>query len=103
MVVGGATGGGGVTIAPANATVSDPEKIKNSEASTAIAQAKGQVANAVSTTDPVNQVQTPQTATTTTTTTGKVPTAADAVLAITSSTPVKQTLLKNTLGAGQAL
>lgn len=102
MVVGGANGGGGVTIAPANGTVVDPEKVKNSEAATAIAQAKGQVANSVSTTDPVNQVQTPQTATTPTTT-GKAPTAADAVLAITSATPVKQTLLKNTLGAGQAL
>lgn len=101
MVMGGA-GGGGVTVAPANASVSDPEKIKNSEASTAIAQAKGQVANSVSTTDPVNQVQTPTTAAAPVTT-GKVPTAADAVLAITSSTPVKQTLLKNTLGAGQAL
>ena len=102
MVVGGANGGGGVTIAPANGTVVDPEKIKNSDATSAIAQAKGAVANSVSTTDPVNQVQTPQTATTSTTT-GKVPTAADAVLAISSSTPVKQTLLKNTLGAGQAL
>ena len=102
MVTGGATGGGGVTIAPANATVMDPEKVKNSDATSAIAQAKGQVANSVSTTDPANQVQTPTTAAAPTAT-GKVPTAADAVLAITSSTPVKQTLLKNTLGAGQAL
>lgn len=101
MVTGGATGGGGVTIA-ANSAVVDPEKIKNSDATSAIAQAKGAVANSVSSTDPVNQVQTPTTATTPTAT-GKVPTAADAVLAITSSTPVKQTLLKNTLGAGQAL
>ena len=44
MVTGGATGGGGVTIAPANATVMDPEKVKNSDATSAIAQAKGQIA-----------------------------------------------------------
>jgi len=90
------SGGGGGTVAPANVTIKDPEMVKNSDASTAISQAKGAVANATSTTDPVNSVLTPAPTTTTTTST---PTAADAVLALAA----KPKLLKNTLGTGQAL
>ena len=105
MVMGGSSGGGGGTIV-ANAPVTNPDKVSNSDAASSIAAAKGQVANAVSPTDPNNNAtKQAQTATqqTATTTDGKVPTAADAVLAISASTPVKQTLIKNTLGAGQAL
>ena len=105
MVMGGSSGGGGGTIV-ANAPVTNPDKVSNSDADSAIASAKGQVANAVSPTDPNNNAtKQAQTATqqTATTTDGKVPTAADAVLAISASTPVKQKLIKNTLGSGQAL
>lgn len=104
MVMGGDSGGGGGTVVANAPTVTNPDKVSNSDAASAIASAKNQVANAVSPTDPNNNAtaQTP-TQTTTTTTDGKVPTAADAVLSISASTPVKQTLIKNTLGAGQAL
>jgi len=85
------TGGGGGTVAPANVAIKDPEMVKNSDASTAISQAKGAVANAASTTDPANNALTPAAPAT--------PSAADAVQALAS----KPKLLKNTLGAGQAL
>ena len=103
--MGGSSGGGGGTIV-ANAPVTNPDKVSNSDAVSSIAAAKGQIANATSPTVPTNDAtKQAQTATqqTANTTDGKVPTAADAVLAISASTPVKQTLIKNTLGSGQAL
>ena len=108
MVTGGASGGGGLTIANApTVTVTNPDKVSNSDAASAIAAAKNQVANASTPTNPTDAANGQQTQTSTqqtaTTTNGKVPTAADAVLAVSASTPVKQVLLKNTLGSGQAL
>lgn len=108
MVMGGASGGGGGTVVSNAPTITNPDKVSNSDAASAIAAAKGQVANdtqnpAVTTTAPNGQAAQTATQQTATTADGKVPTAADAILSISANTPVKQVLLKNTLGAGQAL
>lgn len=101
----GAGGGGGLVI-PQNTKVeiTNPAEVKKSEAAAAIEAAKQAAATpgAVAATAVTDTKQT-ETKATQDTAAGKVPTAADAVLAIQEDAKARKKLLKSTLGAGQAV